>query len=1212
MHTTRRPVPSKAALRALRQLAYVASGTACGAAAIVYEERRRRIQFFKQVAENGRVIRSFADKRRNHATAAAVLQDYDAFDAVQHGGWNVRDPHPTHARRRRSRSRTLEDLEDGQGRWLQGSHEEYLPSQVETGYEDLSRSGPMSLEDEAIHVSPPQSGGRNRQMIPIPRPSLNRPTIESARGRLPSRTPVQAATVSMHGLNPAEQATQAVEMWSRRFGRLPGRTNDLSESLRAVLSQAADSKQLILPEPNLPGSAEELCRRSIRLQLPDLLLQCCRWAASADELKKVAPTIASELFTIEQPKEFEAAQDFLLGWLEQSPFRSKSKDLRRAQLQLHIIRSGTKMTAELQAFLEESMLSQRSETIDQLESLIHQLIRSHRSVRATDVLAALFNSTTIDRAELSRLANSLADEMLRAGDFASCRRCISALSKKDPAAAQRLLTRLWQSVDRAQDLLETFESFGLEGIRSKATVESLLNAIIDHGPQNLAVSELYGTRSRLWSGALVRMWQAQTGHVKAIKSFWKVQNLVGDRPLDPVLYGAVLRIAHDAGLPSECAAIKQHRKRLVAATSNDDAIAAIMQATLQPDWAAVRSSIAQLKIEGFVTMQNQERMQMFDPIFRAFTATDFDVNGLFLIALELCKRIYPSTSPAHALRLLSASLIRCGKIDALVKVRSVAKQLLKRELLLSPVDVADYLRCYYYTYRPSTAVLADVMRKLSQGSWSSASRFCIPLLLVANSYEAKWNQQKRSREHVRSVLKRALSNFDDPVFRQEIMQNFGNDSSIETCASPLAAVGPTIRKRSGPLVYEITSSRKSSIVGAAKALVQEVESERSRLENRSRAESTDPEFAIKTSSSDNLDQLMMEISGLDMGYDKAGVKSGNDSRHDHFLHWKIKAMMHDSNVSDDHEQIQRSLNELSTTSLAPPSSSLASIAVASAGSMSSELAEALKEQIELVGADTSLARLTNLITSLSGPDIDASALQRREVLDELKDVVSSEYQLLAECGHSVNHSIAAALANVLIDARQPATAVELLRHALKLPQVRSDTAGSAPMLSLLKAYLQLGRVDGVRWVVGSMLTNDERIDKTFITALKAGRSLWQQKKNVSRAKREKMLQELDFVQQLCLAKKTEQIQQAADVGNELVKFLAANAKQKSKGLKPEENADYVDALIVESVCKDIMTISQRSHHKSKMARDIPHPEDLVIRKHFSQVQTDWMQIEVAA
>ncbi|KAF2222606.1 hypothetical protein BDZ85DRAFT_263923 [Elsinoe ampelina] len=1212
MHTTRRPVPSKAALRALRQLAYVASGTACGAAAIVYEERRRRIQFFKQVAENGRVIRSFADKRRNHAIAAAVLQDYDAFDAIQHGGWSVQDPHPTHARRRRSRSRTLEDLEDGQGRWLQGSHEEYLPSQVEKGYEDLSRGGPMSLEDEAVHAPLRQPEGRTRHSTPIPRPIFDQPTTRPARGRLPSRTPDQAATVSMHDLSPAERATQVVDMWSQRFGRLPGRSIDLSESWRAVLGEAADSKQLILLDPNLLESAEELCRRSIRLRLPDLLLQFCRWAESEGMLKEVAPTIASELFIIEQPEDFGTTQDFLLGWLEQSPIRSRSKDLRLAQLQLNIMRSGTKTMAELQVFLEESMLSRRDETVDQIKSLISQLIRSHRSARATDALVAFISSTNVDRAELSRLVDSSVEDMITAGDFASCRRCISALSTKDYTASGRLLTRLWESIDQAQDLLDTFQSFGLEGVRSKATIQSLLNAILDYGPRDFALSELYGTRSGLWSGALVRKWQGQTGHVKAIKDFWKVQNLVGDRPLDPVLYTAVLRIAHDAGLSSECAAIKQHRKRVIAAASNDNAITAIMQATQQFDWAAVRSNIAQLTIEGFVTMQTQRRMQLFDPIFKAFTATDFDVNGLYLMVLELCKRIYPSTSPAHALRLLSASLIRCGNIGALVKVRSMAKDLLKRELLLSPVDVADYLRCYYYTFRPSTAVLADVMRKLSQGSWSSASRFCVPLLLVANSHEAKWNQQKRSTEHIRNILKRALSSFDDPVFRHEIMRSVGDRSVGETCQSLSAGDGLTIRKKSGPLVYEITTSRKSSIVGAAESLVKEIELERLRLDDPNRAESIDSGFATKASSSDNLTQLMMEIAQLDLSHNEEGVKLESYSTHDHFLHWKTKAMMHDSNVSGDHERTERLLNELSTSTFAPPSSSLTSLAVASAGSLSPELAEALKERIELVGADTSLARLTNLIASLSGPDIDARALQRRGVLDELKDVVSSEYQLLAECGHLVNHSLATALANVLIDARQPATAVELLRHALRLPQVRSDTAGSAPMLSLLKAYLQLGRLDGVRWVVGSMLTNDERIDKTFITALKAGRSLWQQKKNVSRAKREKILQELDFVQELCLTKKTEQIQQAADVGNELVRFLAANAKQKSKGPVLEENAEYVDALIVESVCKDIMTISQRSHHKSKMAQDIPHPEDLVLRKHFSHVETDWMQVEVAA
>ncbi|CZT14680.1 uncharacterized protein RCC_00653 [Ramularia collo-cygni] len=66
---SRRPVPSRAALRILYQLAYISSGTAVGVAALCAEERRRRTHYVQKIADNAKRLRQ--SPRHVHNVAAA-------------------------------------------------------------------------------------------------------------------------------------------------------------------------------------------------------------------------------------------------------------------------------------------------------------------------------------------------------------------------------------------------------------------------------------------------------------------------------------------------------------------------------------------------------------------------------------------------------------------------------------------------------------------------------------------------------------------------------------------------------------------------------------------------------------------------------------------------------------------------------------------------------------------------------------------------------------------------------------------------------------------------------------------------------------------------------------------------------------------------------------------------------------------------------------
>ncbi|KAK0310465.1 hypothetical protein LTR01_003617 [Friedmanniomyces endolithicus] len=142
--STPRPVPSTAALKALRQLAYISSGTVIGVATLCAEERRRRTQVIQKVADNARRIRQ---SPRHYQNAALATQDAD--DGLVGGGggfdWVPEYTKATGLNRDRlgSRGPVLED-----GRLVARGPE--LPSFIQKGYAQLEE---QCMKDEEGRIA---------------------------------------------------------------------------------------------------------------------------------------------------------------------------------------------------------------------------------------------------------------------------------------------------------------------------------------------------------------------------------------------------------------------------------------------------------------------------------------------------------------------------------------------------------------------------------------------------------------------------------------------------------------------------------------------------------------------------------------------------------------------------------------------------------------------------------------------------------------------------------------------------------------------------------------------------------------------------------------------------------------------------------------------------------------------------------------------------
>lgn len=124
MFRSRRRVPSEGALKVLRQLAYISSGTVCGAAALIAEERRRQTNLVSKIAENSRRLKQHP--RYQHTRAAHRRLDEDDAQSLVAASAPDEDALP----------------DDKLAPQADTFRNTFLPSEVERGYAKLNLHRP--------------------------------------------------------------------------------------------------------------------------------------------------------------------------------------------------------------------------------------------------------------------------------------------------------------------------------------------------------------------------------------------------------------------------------------------------------------------------------------------------------------------------------------------------------------------------------------------------------------------------------------------------------------------------------------------------------------------------------------------------------------------------------------------------------------------------------------------------------------------------------------------------------------------------------------------------------------------------------------------------------------------------------------------------------------------------------------------------------------
>lgn len=309
--TSRRPVPSSAALRILRQLAYISSGTVCGAAALVAEERRRQTRLAGKIVENSRRLKQHPRYAHSAAALAAVVPSHsDVSFFSTENDWigaenlNERSGEQDQERKRKQRRRNKDSLEGKVGNESNGTKHRnadqttselsgdqsiryrgirsktdvfknhLLPSEVEKDYDKYNRrrseAQPIQRNKDGSSVSHRDAHHSRRNHVPYPTHPTSIPgnTLEGERGLTSSLLHISSLNTSSLALQ-RDTSKHASNRPVKKKKETHDNITSLSDSCRALLR----------------SGNHNVARLSFVRSLPELLVDSYEaWLPLAQEL----------------------------------------------------------------------------------------------------------------------------------------------------------------------------------------------------------------------------------------------------------------------------------------------------------------------------------------------------------------------------------------------------------------------------------------------------------------------------------------------------------------------------------------------------------------------------------------------------------------------------------------------------------------------------------------------------------------------------------------------------------------------------------------------------------------------------------------------------------------------------------------------------------------------------------------------------------------
>lgn len=1108
---SRRPVPSTAALRFLRQLAYISSGTVCGAAALIAEERRRQTRLAKKVVENSRKLKQHP--RYAHSTTEPrpktsffgtenfmtenEQQDQAVGKSIGHrsNGASDRGFHLVDQSHQDVPSRVRPESD--------AFRNELLPSEVDKGYRKYAKrqSSPQKL-----------SGSRDESEVQAQR-------LRSRRHDLASHIP--ATTLSDHkttqdmliqrlkkGINSDlssgdhESAYHRLHHYAKH--NLESKTSLEPELVRHTSSRPSQEPSLlgldapsllaVPPSPTLedlerlttafltlypsvksPADvhlvllASRILDVAMRIGSLDALKDIATWLLRAEQLNadRVKAMCVNSPIVLSKSDPEDTCAFYTELLLDKRLQSLEEINLCKFIFTASLLDADVPMgTAQRQLVLSDKF----REDYDPSEGILEccrALLKSHRHSAAARLLRYCITEVTINVAASNVLTKEIFERSLQLDDFSSCAEALQCMHGS-PEFTSHLSRLILECKDRGADaiLVQLHKSYGPQHKFPEAVYPALCSAYAKVSNKKAAAffmrhiqrpmdDSILAACQPAWAELLERKWNDTRNIEHVERVFSKLRLLAGRGNVDIALYNTMIRACVEAGKTHEAENFLRQMQDEEGMKPDLTTFGYfLLSAAKARDWNGVDSLLNMLDDVAMTDGSAAHRVDVFNPVLSEYVRHHQPAQiWTFASAAFEVHGILPNQRTSD---IVFESFVHAKRLD-LVPRWLLYVQTCGGQARLTPRTVSRMLRRYYYDTRPSHVIMMWLCRNLVR-SESALYPHDLDLLL--------------------------------------------RDS-----------IGYDMRQVGGP--------QKSRLFQLAHARLKILEN--------------NPGYVpLPRLSSDAL----QEEPGSDSPPDSPLYQEYADKRH---IENDILLSLSLGQSSDAVVFYKQSLaaSGLPYSSLSLEMAITASLRAQHGDPME---AEELLNAAQEADLNTSAALMPLMLERIKNSGKHSQTLEP----EELEKTMVDFYRVMDKNGIPVRHHLATTAAHVLISHSRAEQGISLLRTVFESPS--SSLAGKpldiAAMTVFFQGYAKIEHEAGMEWTVNTILEQNIRIDTTFTRVLAQCKKNFRLAADANSGNRYmELAKRIASWRQICMQRQDEQIQEATNFGNQLVRCIVKTMSQ---------------------------------------------------------------------
>ncbi|KAL1305958.1 hypothetical protein AAFC00_004096 [Neodothiora populina] len=1156
-----RPVPSKAALRVLRQLAYISSGTACGAAALVVEERRRQIRVAKKVVENSKRLKQHP--RYAHSSTATVLPQNDSITDNGETSFREQTQDLTTAREggavasqsdatASAKHTTIQSEPEYQRVESEAFRDNTLPSEVDKAYRKFSKrqrnarsARPLTDAHEDNNAGYQGSTYRDRRSYSQLAMLTNTSNIEAnlSTPDIDSKQSIMIQLLSGHHGETLHEPSSRLKTPSTnppsraRTSRAHSvSNNDSVKSLKsrsAALNSARIKRSVsaflaLYPHSTLSDSsksntdmvalAASLLEQAAQAGLLQSLQRMTVWMLRRDVLSSdLLHSVCLNSYCVFAQNDHLPAFNFYTQLL----LNPKVQQLTPGLDQCKLLVTASMLEVDPKLFSDPGRLDfartvkKNNHASKMVIECCEALLKAERPNAAMLLLQHCAFSTRIVRKD-ARLAMvcEIYQTFLDANDLVGCTKLLRWMDENSPDLQPRLRSlAVLCSDSQANVALVNLCKY----IRTRPqqhlpdeVYPALYSALAFFGHRETAKQFIQSSRrptddalmrdcQPAWAALLERFWNDTKNLMTVDNLFQSMHQLAGKTGTGPALYNAMICVSVRAGKVSKA---EEYLRRM-----QDNGIQPnlttfayfIHAAARSQEWQKVESLLGLLDAAVLANATSSERATLFDPLLSEYVRHHEPSEVWAFVARAI--DIYRLGMSRTTSQIVLESFVHGGRIDLIPQWTAYMATHGIRLAMGAQAAVA-MLRRYYYDMRPSHVVMMWLGRNLTRQAPDLRSEGLDLLLREAIAYDI--------RESGTGANSRRLS---------------------ERAQARLKLLGVGEGVLSGPNAIR----RDNMCESAAKAAENATEDNDRLYTEAELKEGLEEETSVHE---DFQEAIGEDLEDVDSGYASdtaSGLPTASDSLGRRRRETEILLALSLGNPADAVSLYKQSL---SIDRLPLSSLSLESAITASIRSHEGDTTEAeeLFGSAQDAGMNVSAALLPLLLQRIK----NLSKEGRSQALEELQTTVSEFYRIMEENNIPVRHHVVTAAAQALMKHGKANAAVSLLRNVY-------DSSAASPagksfdlpaMTTLFQGYAKSEQLDGMEWTVNTILDENYRINNAFLRTLKHAKSHFKLAASVtSNESYARIASRVDQLRDACKKRQREQIRATTSFGNRLVRCL---------------------------------------------------------------------------